>query len=240
MSAAVAATSALKQALRRLPASRIRLLLDSARLSSNASYYCAQSGSKAAVAARAAPFSSAAAALDEDAERESLYGGVGKPSPITEFFKLAVQGHTPTGPPPGASDNNAASKYRPSESVVLKCGIAEDDLTFKTASYQRLIHAPYVQHHEHKVTLGVRWHVLPLNDFEKRILMEIVGNRYNPETNELRLTSDQFGSRIENKRHLTSILDRMVFAARTLAVEATKQEGVNASSTTTAAAKTEE
>ena len=238
MSPAVAATRAIQHALQRLPASR-RLLLDGARLSSNASYYCAHnSSSKAAVVGvvARAPFSSAAAALDEDLERESLYGGVGNPSPMTEFLKLAVQGHTPTSSPDGSA-NKAASKYRPSESVVLKCGIAEDDLSFKTTSYQRLIHAPYVPHHEHKVTLCVRWHVLPLNDFEKRILMEIVGNRYNPENNELRLTSEQFGSRIENKRHLTSILDRMVFAARNLAVEATKQEGANAS---TATAKTEE
>ena len=221
---AAAATSALKQALQRLPASRSSLLLDGAatRLSSNASYYCVQSNPLAATTVARAPFSSAAAALDEDLEREVLYGGSQNPSPVTAYLNLAVQGHTAIGPP---------SKYRPSEPVVLKCGISEDNLTFKTNSYQRLIHAPYVQHQEHKVTLSVRWHMLPLNDLEKRILMEIVGNRYKPETNELRLTSEQFGSRIENKRHLTSILDRMVFAARNLAAEATKQPGTAAAAT---------
>ena len=116
------------------------------------------------------------------------------------------------------------SKYHPSESVTLKCGISEDDLSFKTASYGRLIHTPHVQQQEHKVTLCVRWHVLPLNEFEKRILMEIVGGRYRPEDNELRLKSEQFGSRIENKRHLVSMLDRLVFAARKLAAEAQKQQ----------------
>ncbi|CAB9503774.1 expressed unknown protein [Seminavis robusta] len=163
-------------------------------------------------------FSSAACALDEDLERERLYGG--QPSPMSEFLDLAVNhGHTSTGAPP---------KYQLVEAPVLKCGISEDDLTFKTTSFGRLIEAPYVQHQEHKVTMCVRWHVLPLNDFEKRILMELVGGRYNPEQNQLKLTSDQFGSRIENKRHLTSMLDRLVFAARKLAVEATKQESVEA------------
>jgi len=132
---------------------------------------------------------------------------------MTEYLKQMSLGHTAAGPPP---------KYAPTPAPKLKCGIAEDDLTFKTSSYQRLIHSPYVQHQEHKVTLTCRWHVLPLNDFEKRILQEIVGNRYNPKTNELKLTSEQFGSRIENKRHLTSILDRMVLAAKKLAVEASQ------------------
>jgi Mitochondrial ribosomal subunit protein len=161
-------------------------------------------------------FGSAACALDEDLERERMYGG--KPSPMTEFLDLAVHhGHTSIGPPP---------KYRLVEAPVLKCGISEDDLTFKTTSYGRLLDTPHVQHQEHKVTMCVRWHVLPLNDFEKRILMEIVGARYKPEHNELKLTSEQFGSRIENKRHLVSMLDRLVFAARKLAVEAQKQQDV--------------
>jgi len=162
-------------------------------------------------------FSSASAAMDEEAERQAMYGG--GPSPFTEYFDLAVNhGHTALGPP---------SKYQVKEAVMLACGISEDDLVFKTASYQRLMHAPYVQHHEHKVTMSLRWGLLPLNDFEKRILIEIVGGRYNPERNELKMTSDQFGSRIENKRHLTSMLDRLVFAARKLAAAS---EGAEAKS----------
>ena len=156
-------------------------------------------------------FSSAAAALDEDMEREFLYGTRGT-SPISEFFDLAVNnGHTAMGPPP---------KYRVSEPIMLKCGISEDDLAFKTTSYQNLVYAPYVQREEHKVTMRVKEHVLPLNDFEKRILKEIVGGRFREDRNELQLSSDQFGSRIENKRHLTSMLDRLVFAARKLAAAA--------------------
>lgn len=162
------------------------------------------------------PFSSAACALDEEAEREALYQGGS--SPISEFFDLAVNhGHTNLGPPP---------KYKVSEAAILKCGISEDDLAFKSASYQQLIYAPYVQQGEHKVTMIVKWDVLPLNDFEKRILMEIVGSRYNETKKELKMTSNQFGSRIENKRHLTSMLDRVVFAARKLAAAAGTAESI--------------
>ena len=140
---------------------------------------------------------------------------------MSEFLDLAVnQGHTSIGPPP---------KYQLVEAPVLKCGISEDDLTFKTTSFGRLMEAPFVQHQEHKVTMCVRWHVLPLNDFEKRILMEIVGARYNPDENLLKLTSEQFGSRIENKRHLVSMLDRLVFAARKLAVDAQGRQKTEAS-----------
>jgi hypothetical protein len=43
----------------------------------------------------------------------------------------------------------------------------------------------------------------------------------------LRLTSDQFGSRIENKRHLVSMLDRIVLSSQRLAKEI--QDGNNSS-----------
>lgn len=150
--------------------------------------------------------------MDEELERKSLYGSAGGMSPISEFFDLAVNhGHTGLGPPP---------KYRVSEPLMLKCGISEDDISFKTTNYQNLIYAPYVQHQEHKVTMRVKEHVLPLNDFEKRILKEIVGNRFREDGRVLQMSSEQFGSRIENKRHLTSMLDRLVFAARKLAAAA--------------------
>ena len=199
-------SNALKQALKRVSQ---RSLVDrtAVRLSTNSSYY----------ATRSQPFSSFSSAEEE----EALYGG--KPSPITEYLNLAVQGVTAAGFKSQSSSSSAAD-----ERTTLKCGIPEDELTFKTASYQRLLMAPYVQHQEHKVTVSVPWKQLPLNEFEKRILMEIVGSRYRPETNELRLTSEQFGSRIENKRHLTSMLDRLVFAARKLADEASGGDGSGA------------
>jgi hypothetical protein len=196
-----APSNALKQALKRVSQ---RSLVDrtAARLSSNSS----------CDAERFRHFSSASANTTSTSQEEELYGG--KPSPISEYLNLAVQGVS-----------SAGFQSHPSpERIVLKCGIPEDELTFKTASYQRLLMAPYVQHQEHKVSVSLPWNQLPLDDFEKRIMMEIVGSRYRPETNELRLSSEQFGSRIENKRHLTSMLDRLVFAARKLAKEADGKE----------------
>lgn len=168
-----------------------------------------------AAACRPRPFSSAAAALDEDLEREFLYGTRGT-SPISEFLDLAVNhGHTGLGAP---------AKYRVSEPVMLECGISEDDISFKTSNYGNLIYAPHVQHQEHKVTMRVKENVLPLNEFELRILKEIVGGRYRDDEGVLQLSSEQFGSRIENKRHLTSMLDRLVSAARKLAAAADEEE----------------
>ena len=50
-------------------------------------------------------------------------------------------------------------------------------------------------------------------------MKEIVGNRLNDETGLLQLSSSQFGSRIENKRHTVSMLERIVESAKTLAAK---------------------
>ena len=61
---------------------------------------------------------------------------------------------------------------------VLKCGIREDVLRFKTTVYDRLMLAPYVQKDEYKVTLQVSMKNLPLEtEVEKEIFHQIVGTR---------------------------------------------------------------
>lgn len=109
------------------------------------------------------------------------------------------------------------TEYEVEEPKFLDCGVPESALRFSTTSFGRLMNAPYVHPNEHKVTLKVRTSYLPLEDME--ILREIVGSRLDEERQELRLSSDQFGSRIENKRHLESMLNRVVFAAQRLAKE---------------------
>jgi hypothetical protein len=115
---------------------------------------------------------------------------------------------------------------------LLKCGVAERDLRFTTTSYGRLTVAPFVHPKEHSVVLQVSTHKLKLMPGTKQqeILQEIVGSRWNEERQELRLTSDQFGSRIENKRHLVSMLDRIVLSSQRLAKEI--QDGAAGSSIT--------
>jgi Mitochondrial ribosomal subunit protein len=109
----------------------------------------------------------------------------------------------------------------------LKCGISENVLRFKTQSYGRLLNPPYVHANEHRVMLLVRLDDLPLSTpLEHDMLEEIVGSqRYNREHNVLRLQSVQFASRIENKRHLVSMLDRLVLSCQTLAKQVMEDEG---------------
>ena len=48
----------------------------------------------------------------------------------------------------------------------------------------------------------------------------IVGKRYDAKKKELKLVSDQFASRIENKKHVVSILNRIILESKRLAEEA--------------------
>lgn len=102
----------------------------------------------------------------------------------------------------------------------LECGIEESALRFKTRCYGRLLQAPFVHPNEHKIVMSVPIADLPLqSDLERDILKEIVGSRWQEETGELRLSSVSFGSRIENKRHLVSMLDRLVLSCQRLAAQ---------------------
>ncbi len=118
--------------------------------------------------------------------------------------------------------NDTSSPFERSQEEVpkLKCGISEGDIQFKTTSYGRLELPPYVHTNEYKVTLQVNIKLLPLeNDTEREIFRQIVGRRFNEERNQLKLTSNQFASRIENKRHLCWMLDRIIIGAKRLAAE---------------------
>lgn len=105
------------------------------------------------------------------------------------------------------------------EERYLKCGVKESSLRFKTRHFGRSQLSPHIQPGEHSVTMKVNWTEVPLTPLERDIVVQIVGNRVNEERNELRLTSNQFGSRIENKRHLVSMLDRIILSAKRLANE---------------------
>jgi hypothetical protein len=97
------------------------------------------------------------------------------------------------------------------------------------------MNAPFVHPKEHLVVLKVSTRYLPLTPMEREILREIVGNRLNDDRNELRLASDEFGSRIENKRHLVSMLDRIVLSCQRLGKEleqsAQNEEGNDSNAT---------
>ena len=57
------------------------------------------------------------------------------------------------------------------------------------------------------------------NEQEKEVFLQIVGSRYNAKKGDLQLSSEKFASRIENKRHLVDMIERIVSSARKLAKE---------------------
>lgn len=131
-------------------------------------------------------------------------------SPFQEFFTMIEQGKTSLG--------TTENTHKPIDKI-LKCGVKESAMRFKTMHYGRAQLAPHIEPGEHRVTLKVSMNEIPLTQAERDIVQQIVGDRVNEERNELRLTSNQFGSRIENKRHLVSMLDRIVLTAKRLATE---------------------
>jgi hypothetical protein len=50
----------------------------------------------------------------------------------------------------------------------------------------------------------------------------MVGSRYNVGKREIKLTADRFPNRIENKRYLSVILEKLVAEAKTLYVQQSK------------------
>jgi hypothetical protein len=115
------------------------------------------------------------------------------------------------------------TEFVPPNPKQLPCGVYERDLRFTTTTYGRFPSAPYVHPNEHRVTLSVNLADLPLHTpTELAILREIVGmRRFTSDGMKLSLQSNQFGSRIENKRHLVSMLDRIVSACQRMASAAT-------------------
>lgn len=109
----------------------------------------------------------------------------------------------------------------------LECGIPENVLRFSSTAYGRTLLAPYVHPNEHRVIMKLNTKHLPFHSInEYEILREIVGDRLNDERNELRLTSNKFGSRIENKRHLVSMLDRIILSCQKLAAEINQESEI--------------
>jgi hypothetical protein len=135
-------------------------------------------------------------------------------SPFASFFKNIENKRTSLGTPDDVDLHallEASRKY-------LKCGIPEDVLIFKTVSYGRSDISPHVFPGEHQITLYVKLQDLPLNKEELGVFQRIVGKRrFIEHRQQFRLISGYFASRIENKRHVASMLDRLVLASQLLA-----------------------
>ena len=136
-------------------------------------------------------------------------------SPFQEIFDTIQEGKTFLG----------TTEFQYPDVKLLKCGVAEHLLKYKTTTYGRLLEEPFVRPNEHRVILQVAIRHIPLTDVQRVVLKEIVGNRLNDATGVLQLSSSQFGSRIENKRHVVSMLERAVESAKTLAARVLDTDG---------------
>ena len=128
-------------------------------------------------------------------------------SPFHDIFEAIKDGKTFLG----------SNEFAMPEIKYLKCGIPEHVLRFKTTAFDRLLEEPFVHTNEHRVTLQVDvCHLNMEDDVELMVLKEIVGGRLNEDTGVLQLSSNQFGSRIENKRHCVLMLERIIDSTKSL------------------------
>jgi hypothetical protein len=63
---------------------------------------------------------------------------------------------------------------------------------------------------------------LGLTKEEEAVVIAMVGKRYNQGRKEIKLTSDRFPNRIENKRYLVVLLENLLAEAKTLSKDASQ------------------
>jgi hypothetical protein len=168
----------------------------------------------AAAVAHQPPQTAPHAAAGASRRRMSTFG-TAEESPLDAFLH-------PGAPTPLYEDYEPQLRPR----APTEAGVDPAVLRFQTTAYGRLLQAPYVHPNEHKIVLTVGLADLPLStDLERSILQEIIGRgRWHAASGTFRLSSVAFGSRIENKRHLVSMLDRLVLATRRLARQVQEEE----------------
>lgn len=148
-------------------------------------------------------------------------------SPYSDFFANVEAGRTSLG-----TTEEMEQRASELQQQCLQCGILESELRFITTSYGRFALPPYVSPGEHRVTVKVALSAIPFeNEREKDVFIQIVGSRYDPKKGDLQLSSEKFASRIENKRYLVDMIERIVSNARELAKEFASEDemaGANA------------
>lgn len=145
-------------------------------------------------------------------------------SPYAEFFANVEANRTSLG-----TTEEMEQRAFELKEQHLECGIPESELRFETKSYGRLLLAPYVAAGEHRVTLKVKLSAIPFeNEEEKDVFLQIVGPRYNEKKGILKLSSEKFASRIENKRYLVDMIERLVSSARSLSKEFAAEDDTSA------------
>jgi hypothetical protein len=109
-----------------------------------------------------------------------------------------------------------------SEPVLPPRTIPDSVLRFKlSASFDvgSSLFYSHVKFHpaDFKVTLFVSPKDLNLSPYELKILIKMLGPRFNQGKQEIKLTSSRFPNRIENKRYLVLLLENLVSEAKRIA-----------------------
>jgi predicted nucleotide-binding protein (sugar kinase/HSP70/actin superfamily) len=102
--------------------------------------------------------------------------------------------------------------------------VSPDALKFKiTSSFEHgtSILYPHLEFNpaDFKVTMYVSIDDLGLTAEEKLIFIEMIGKRYNQGKKEVRLTTERFPNRIENKRYLVVLLENLIAETKLLRLQ---------------------
>lgn len=139
-------------------------------------------------------------------------------APLLESYKTAW----PSPALRSAPSEGATSAIAP---VMLPRTIPDHKLRFQLkASFSQgsSIFYPHLKFHpaDYKVGLVVSTSDLDLSKQELAIFLEMVGPRYNQGKRTVRLTADRFPNRIENKKYLILLLERLLAESKKLALVA--------------------
>eukprot|EP00522_Entomoneis_paludosa_P004965 CAMPEP_0172470506 /NCGR_PEP_ID=MMETSP1065-20121228/66507_1 /TAXON_ID=265537 /ORGANISM="Amphiprora paludosa, Strain CCMP125" /LENGTH=256 /DNA_ID=CAMNT_0013228455 /DNA_START=255 /DNA_END=1025 /DNA_ORIENTATION=- len=148
-------------------------------------------------------FSSETAASSEGASKKKSFSWVSR---FDDVFD-------PTAPDPVWGTEPPAVLFDGTK--VMECGILEDDLKYRTSHFEKGDVEPFIHLNEHRVAVHVAFDLLPLDEMGREILRQVVGERrYDLRKKELILQCNYFASRIENKRYLVKMLDKLILSCQ--------------------------
>ena len=92
-----------------------------------------------------------------------------------------------------------------------------------TFTHGSAIFYPHLKHHPADYKIGLVVKIADMgfkSDLERQIFIQMVGPRYNGGRQEVRFTCDKFANRLENKKYVTYLLEKLVAEAKHLATVA--------------------
>lgn len=128
--------------------------------------------------------------------------------PLVQFFRTSWPDPAPAAPA--------------AEAVLPKRTVPDDVLQFTlkaSTQHGSAIFYPHMKMNpaDRKVRLDVALRDLGLTPEQEKVFIAMVGPRYSPGNKMVRLISDQFANRIENKRYLITVLENLLAESRRIA-----------------------